>query len=205
MNSRRFLRSAPYRLRISDNEKARGTAGGTASIRMRRGTASVREKSRGNARHYKFRLFNVSAARTRARRPRETRSGKDITGLSRMTRRTAASNGGNKASALGRSACTRVRARKQVRFIYRVRIGEILRQRREILFARCNYSLDIDSIAPPREGVGIMTQVTNVEKEKCIKIRTPALSARVNGQAKLDFSRPFISNDNVLLRVFSFL
>lgn len=92
------------------------------------------------------------AARIRARR-RETRSGKDITGLSRMTRRTGPQTGIIRRGVFGRSVCTCVRVRKQVRFIYRVRIGEILRWRREILSARCNYSLiDIDLCCNVRRG-----------------------------------------------------
>ena len=89
------------------------------------------------------------AARVHARR-RETRSGKDITGLSRMTRRTGASNGDNKASAFGVYVHMRVRVQKQVRFIYRVKIGEILS-------VGCNYFLmDIDLCYNPcrREGKG---------------------------------------------------
>lgn len=87
------------------------------------------------------------AARIRARR-RETRSGKDITGLSRMTRKTRPQTGIiRRVRPLRMRVHVRVRVpvRKQVRFIYRVRIGEILRWRREILSARCNYFLmDID-------------------------------------------------------------
>lgn len=77
------------------------------------------------------------AARIRARR-RETRSGKDITGLSRMTRKTRPQTGIiRRVRPLRMRVHMRLRVpvRKQVRFIYRVRIGEILRWRREILSA----------------------------------------------------------------------
>lgn len=111
-------------------------------IMMRRGRRACVKNRRGDGKLSRTRSCIINsdclmyAARIRARR-RKTRSGKDITGLSRMTRRTGPSNGDNKASAFGRSACIRVRmrVRKQVRFIYRVRIGEILRRRREILSA----------------------------------------------------------------------
>jgi len=82
------------------------------------------------------------AARVHTRR-HETRSGKDITGLSRMTRRTRSQTGIIRRNAFGMYVHVRVRVQKQVRFIYRVKIGEILP--REILSVGCNYFLmDID-------------------------------------------------------------
>lgn len=174
----------------------------TSMIRLgRRACAKNRGETPGPASrtrsHYKFRLFNVRRSRIRARR-RETRSGKDITGLSRMTRRTGPQTGIiRRARSVARHVSLRMRMRKQVRFIYRIRIGEILRWRRETLSAGCNYSLmDIDLYCTNacQEGgenkVEWMMSVKNVTyKIKTAAPLTRVLTMRPEFQSILDFKK----------------